>query len=139
MATVKDTSRFGWQDIIRLLGNLSGKLASTSLPHYGPSRVPRFTRFAACARSLRGWGELPGRDSEARGDAGGGGRAKGLCISYTLRRLRRIQLVLASVAVVLLTLASPSVLTATASACPELARAPSSGGRSPWTKASPGW
>ena len=71
-------------------------------------------------------GGTPRRDSEVRGDAGGGGRAKGLCISYTLRRLRRIQLVLASVAVVLLTLASPSVLTATASACPDLAHAPSS-------------
>src|SRR5262252_7247642 len=59
MATVKDTSRSGWQDILRLLGNLSGKLASTSLPHYGPIRVPRFTRFAACARSLRSGGELP--------------------------------------------------------------------------------
>ena len=61
-----------------------------------------------------------------RGDAGGGVREKGLCISYTLRRLRRIQLVLAGVAVVLLTLASPGVLAPSASACPDLARAPSS-------------
>src|SRR5215831_18617276 len=61
MVTVKGTSRLGRQNNLRLLGNLPGKLASTSLPHYSPSRVPRFARFVACARSLHGWEFPPGR------------------------------------------------------------------------------
>ena len=139
MVTVKDTSRLGRQNTIRLLGHLPGKLASTSLPHYSPSRVPRFARFAACARSLRGWGELPGRGSEVRGDASGGVREKGLCISYTLRRLRWIQLVLAGVAVVLLTLPCPARLSRPRPPAPISPAHPARAGGSPWTRASPGW
>src|SRR5262245_18152371 len=95
--------------------------------------APLQSQLCAPLRSLRGLRSQPARlgvppteDSEMRGDASGGVREKGLCISYTLQRLRWIKLVLAGVTAVLLSLTAPGTLVQTASACPDFARAPSS-------------
>src|SRR5262245_53777887 len=101
-------------------GDGQGQASSQSQP-----RAPLRSLRGLAAQPAQPEG-TPGGASEVRGDASWGGRAKALCLSSTLRRLRWMHRVLASAVVVFLAFTMPGMLVPTVSACPDLPRAPSS-------------